>query len=66
MGRRSPQIPINLDNLKKKMKNAIENAKGFDDDYIYITVGEAKLILKKIEECESNDLARNTEIHSGK
>jgi len=38
------------DILVKNLKAGIETAKGIDEDFVYITVGEAKIILQVIEE----------------
>lgn len=38
------------DILVKHLKTGIETAKGIDEDFVYITVGEAKMILEVIEE----------------
>ena len=40
----------NTDIIVKHLKSGIETAKGIDDDFVYITVGEAKIILEVIEE----------------
>lgn len=38
------------DILVKHLKAGIETAKGIDGDFIYVTVGEAKIILDVIKE----------------
>ena len=38
------------DILVKHLKTGIETAKGIDGDFVYVTVGEAKMILEVIEE----------------
>lgn len=38
------------DILVKHLKAGIETAKGVDGDFVYVTVGEAKMILEVIEE----------------
>ena len=38
------------DNLVKRLKRGIEAAHGDNGDFVYITIGEAKKILKLIEE----------------
>lgn len=38
------------DILVKHLKTGIETAKGIDEDFVYITVGEAKMILEVIKE----------------
>ena len=40
----------NTDIIIKHLQTGIDTAKGIDDDYVYITVGEAKIILQVIEE----------------
>lgn len=40
----------NTDIIAKHLQNGIDTAKGIDDDFVYITVGEAKMILEVIEE----------------
>lgn len=40
----------NTDILVKHLKTGIETAKGIDGDFVYVTVGEAKMILEVIEE----------------
>ena len=39
-----------MNNLVKKLKNGITQAKGVDADFLYITVGDAKRVLKMLEE----------------
>ena len=36
--------------IAKHLQNGIDTAKGIDEDFVYITVGEAKIILQVIEE----------------
>ena len=38
------------DILVRHLKAGIETAKGIDGDFVYVTVGEAKMILEVIEE----------------
>ena len=38
------------DILVKHLKAGIETAKGIDGDFVYVTVGEAKIILDVIKE----------------
>lgn len=40
----------NTDILVKHLKTGIDTAKGIDEDFVYITVGEAKIILQVIDE----------------
>lgn len=40
----------NTENLVKRLKRGIEVAKGVDGDFVYITIGDAKRILKLLEE----------------
>jgi len=42
------------DVLVKRLKSGIETAKGIDDDFVYITVGEAKIILHVIDELKEH------------
>ena len=45
----------NTEILIKKLKRAIEELKGIDGDFLYITVGDAKRILKLLEKDVDND-----------
>ena len=40
----------NTDIIVKHLQTGINTAKGIDEDFVYITVGEAKIILQVIEE----------------
>ena len=40
----------NTENLVKRLKRGIEVARGIDGDFVYITIGDAKRILKLLEE----------------
>lgn len=40
----------NTENLVKRLKRGIEVARGVDGDFVYITIGDAKRILKLLEE----------------
>ena len=40
----------NTDMIAKHLQNGIDTAKGIDEDFVYITVGEAKMILEVIDE----------------
>lgn len=40
------------DILVKRLETGIETAKGIDGDFVYITVGEAKRMLRIIKELE--------------
>ena len=40
----------NTENLAKRLKRGIEVARGVDGDFVYITIGDAKRILKLLEE----------------
>lgn len=40
----------NTDIIAKHLQNGIDTAKGIDEDFVYITVGEAKMILEVIDE----------------
>ena len=40
----------NTENLVKRLKRWIEVARGVDGDFVYITIGDAKRILKLLEE----------------
>ena len=40
----------NTDIIAKHLQNGIDTAKGIDEDFVYITVGEAKRILEVIDE----------------
>jgi len=42
------------DVLVKHLKSGIETAQGIDDDFVYITVGEAKIILQVIDELKEH------------
>ena len=46
----------NTDILVKHLKTGIETAKGIDSDFVYLTVGEAKMILEVIEELKEYKL----------
>ena len=39
----------NTEILVKRLKRAIEESKGIDGDFVYITIGDAKRILKLLE-----------------
>lgn len=44
----------NTENLIKRLKRGIETAKGIDADFVYITVGDAKRILRLLEQDKAN------------
>lgn len=41
-----------LDILRKQLEQGIETAGGVDDDYTYITIGDARMILRLMDRLE--------------
>lgn len=56
---RLPKIEYRTDTLEQHLKNGIDTAKGINGDYMYITVGDAKILLRMISELK--DLKKRTE-----
>ena len=45
----------NTENLMKRLKRGIVTAKGIDNDFVFITIGDAKRLLKLLEEDKKRD-----------
>ena len=45
----------NTEILVKRLKRAIEESKGIDGDFVYITIGDAKRILKLLDQDMDKD-----------
>ena len=45
----------NTDNLIKRLQRGIVTAKGIDNDFVFITIGDAKRLLKLLEEDKKRD-----------
>jgi len=41
-------LTMQNDNLINRLKNGIETASGIDNDFVYITIGDAKRILRML------------------
>ena len=50
-----------MERLEKHLESGIATAKGVDGDFVYITVGDAKRILKMIKEWEPVEQKKNEE-----
>lgn len=45
----------NTENLIKRLRRGIVTAKGIDNDFVFITIGDAKKILKMLEEDQKKE-----------
>ena len=45
----------NTENLMKRLQRGITVAKGIDNDFVFITIGDAKRLLKLLEEDKKRD-----------
>ena len=48
----------NTENLIKRLRRGIATAKGIDNDFVFITIGDAKKILKMLEEDKKKEEER--------
>ena len=45
----------NTENLIKRLQRGIVTAKGIDNDFVFITIGDAKRLLKLLEDDKERD-----------
>lgn len=45
----------NTENLMKRLQRGITVAKGVDNDFVFITIGDAKRLLKLLDEDKKRD-----------